>query len=284
MHDEDSAIGLRVKNTAGESWECYGGNRALDKEAAENLKRCVAAVQLSAGEIYTAYSTRGASSSLDYAAWRMAPTLGSARSASQALAKLFTFDSERRRHIKRRRVRDLTTDWWFWSTAFECKTSGGWNYPIVLSGVRTAIRWSGISAVSPGIWSMGVFYQLPGGVIVQSGHSDAQWTTVHDPPIVSAVPFTPLASIIWEGGRQVSWASILPVHELIGIGQARLYYLDHKYTLQEHCYSEGRGWFLGEIGDMNIRTSANTRISAIQYADGGGVHIRVYCQGEHCLQ
>ena len=34
---------------------------------------------------------------------------------------------------------------------------------------------------------------------------------------------------------------------------------------------------------MNIRTSANTRIGAIQYADCGGVHIRVYCQGEYHL-
>jgi len=205
MHDEDCAIGLRVKNAAGETWECYGDKRALDKEAAENLKRCVAAVQWSAGEIYTAYSTRGAPSPPDYAAWRMAPTLGSARSTSQALAKLFTFDSERRRDIKRRRVWEFTTDWWFWSTALECKTSGDCNNPIVLSSVRTAVRWSGISAVSPRIWSMGVFYQMPSGAIVQSVHSGAQWTRAHDPPIFDAVPFTPLASIIWEGGKQVSW-------------------------------------------------------------------------------
>ena len=204
MHDEDSAIGLRVTNSAGESWECYGGKRALDKEAVENLKRCVAAVQSSAGEIYTAYSTRRAPSPPNYAAWRMAPTLGSARSASQALAKLFTFDSERRRDIKKRRAWELTTDWWFWSTALECKTSGDWNYPIALSGARGAVQWSGISAVSPRIWSMRVFYQMPGGAIVQSVHLDSQWTQIHDQPIVNAVPFTPLASIMWDGGKQVS--------------------------------------------------------------------------------
>jgi len=62
-----------------------------------------------------------------------------------------------------------------------------------------------------------------------------------------------------------------------------VYYLDRKYTLQEYCYSEGWGWFVGEIGEMNIRTSADTRIGAIQYVDRDGFHIRVYCQGEDYL-
>ena len=60
-----------------------------------------------------------------------------------------------------------------------------------------------------------------------------------------------------------------------------MYYLDREYTLQEYCYSEGRGWFTGEIGKMNVKTSTSTRIGAIQYGDDeGGVHIRVYYQGE----
>ena len=60
-----------------------------------------------------------------------------------------------------------------------------------------------------------------------------------------------------------------------------MYYLDPEYILQEYCYSEGRGWFAGDIGKMNIRTSTNTRIGAVQYGDDeGGVHIRVYYQGE----
>lgn len=60
-----------------------------------------------------------------------------------------------------------------------------------------------------------------------------------------------------------------------------MYYLDREYTLQEYCYSEGGGWFAGAIGKMNIKTSTSTRIGAIQYGDDkGGVHIRVYYQGE----
>ena len=204
MHDEDCAIGLRVKNPGGESWECYGDRRALDKVAAENLKRCVAAVQSSADEIYAAYSTGESPSPPNYAAWRMAPTLESARSTSQALAKLFTFDLERRRDIERRRVWEFTTNWWFWSTALKCKTSGHWNYPIVLSSVRTAIQRGGISAVSPKAWSIRAFYQMPSGAIVQSAHFDGRWTHAHDQPIVDAIPFTPLASVSWRDGNQVS--------------------------------------------------------------------------------
>lgn len=56
-----------------------------------------------------------------------------------------------------------------------------------------------------------------------------------------------------------------------------MYYLDHEHILQEYCYSEGKGWFAGEIGKMGIKTSTNTRISAIQYGDDKG---GVYFQGE----
>jgi len=217
MHDEDNAIGLRVENPDGESWECYGDKRAFDREAAENLKRCVAAVQASAGEIYTAYSTRRAPLPSNYAVWRMAPTLESARSTSQALATLFTFDMGKRRDVKKRRVWEFTTSWWFWSTALECKTSGYWDYPIVLSSARTtAVQWSSISAVSPTARSIQAFYQMPGGAIVQSAHFDGRWTHANSQPIVNAIPFTPLASVSWEDGKEVS-GSPFPVRDLISV-------------------------------------------------------------------
>ena len=204
MHDEDCAIRLKVSNIAGESWECYGDKRALDKAATENLMRCVAAVQASADEIYTAYLTGEAPPPSTYAAWRIAPTLESARSTSQVLAKLFTSESGRRQDIKKRRVWGFTTYLWFGSTAFECATSGYWNYPIVINGTHTVIPWSGISAVSPRTRSLRVFYQSPGGGILQSAHSDDLWTHLHDQPLVRAVPFTPLASVNWGDGKEVS--------------------------------------------------------------------------------
>ena len=215
MHDEDCAIGFRVSNPAGESWDCYGDKRALDKADAENLKRCVEAVQASADEIYTAYSTKKAPSPSAYAAWEIAPTLESARSTSQLLAKLFTFESERRQDIKKRRVWDFKTNWWFPTTAAECKISGYWNYPITLDGIHTIILWSGISVVTSRLWSLRVFYQMPGGAIVQSTHLDGKWTAIHDQPIVNAVNFSPLASIMWNDGKEVSGLPVFPTRRLM---------------------------------------------------------------------
>lgn len=181
---------------------CYGDKRALDKEAKENLRRCVAAVQASADEIYTAYKTKQAPRT--YVAWGIAPTLESASSPDQVLAKLFTLDLERRQNIKKRRAWEFTTNWWFWSTAAECEVSGWWKYPITIDGVHTVIPWSGISVVTPRFGSIRLFYQMPSGAIVQSVHLDGQWTNIHNQPIVDAVRFTPLASVNWEDGREVS--------------------------------------------------------------------------------
>ena len=62
-----------------------------------------------------------------------------------------------------------------------------------------------------------------------------------------------------------------------------MYYLDPEYILQEHCYSEDRGWFAGEIGQLNLKTSVNTQIAAFRHDFDGSGHIRVYCQGKYSL-
>ena len=203
MHDEDCAIGLQVSNPAGGGWKCYGGKQALDEGNAENLRRCVAAVQASVDEIYTAYSTRQAPSASTYAAWRHAPTLDSARSPSQELAELFTFDLKRRHSITERRVREFTDKWQYFTTYVACEASGHWNYPITINGVRVVIPWSGLSVVTQGEGAIRLFYQTPGGAIVQSRTLATRWGHFNDQPIVSAVPFTPLASVNWKDGREV---------------------------------------------------------------------------------
>jgi hypothetical protein len=173
IHGEDYAIGLQVQNPAGGSWECHDNRRALYEVASENLRRCVAAVQASADEIHTSYLKKEAPST--YAAWRIAPTLESVRSTSQALAELFTFDWEGRQDI---------------------------NHHITVDSTHTIIPRSGISAVIPTPWSLRVFYQMLDGTIFQSVHSSGQWT--HDQPVISALPFTPLASLSWNDGKEVS--------------------------------------------------------------------------------
>ena len=205
MHDEDNAVGLQVSDPAGESWKCYGDKLALDKANEPNLKRCVAAVQASADEIYVTYSTKKAPSPSVYAAWEIAPTLESARSPEQELAELFTSGMKRRQDITQRRVRKFTDEWEYVTTYVACKTSGYWNYPITISGVRVAIPWSSVSVVSAGWWKIRVFYQAPGGAIVQSRYWNTnKWFHAHDHPIANAVPFTPLASISWKNGEEAS--------------------------------------------------------------------------------
>ena len=149
MHDEDNAIGLLVENPSGESWMCYGDKRALDKVAADNLKRCVAAVQASADEVYAAYTTKTVPSPDAYKAWAIAPTLESAHRL-QELAPLFKYkdakekDVERRKVIEDRRMRELTGNWWFATTATECKMSGWWDYPITMDGPHKVVSDAGL--------------------------------------------------------------------------------------------------------------------------------------------
>ncbi|KAK0216586.1 fungal fucose-specific lectin-domain-containing protein [Armillaria nabsnona] len=244
MHDEDNAIGIGAKNPAGQSWTLYGDKRALDS-------------------IYNAYQTKQAPSPANYRAWTFAPTLESAN-AHQTLVTLFTFKNERRKVIENRKLWNFKTDWWFWSTALECKTSGWWNYPITINGLQNIIPWSAVAVTTPRVWHIHVFYQQPGGGILQSEHLDGLWGGgPSKDPIFNAVLFTPLAAINFNGGKEV-----------------RVYYLDEQYVLQEYCDSADKGrWFPGELGGMKIQAATNTSIAAIQYGDDrGGVHIRVYCQ------
>ena len=209
MHDEDNAIGFNVSNPAGKGWHCLGDKRALDSPDADNLKHCVEAVQASADEIYTAYSTKKAPSPSSYAAWKIAPTLESALSTSQQLAPLFTFKLERRKDIKKRTLWEFTTDYWFWSTAAACEASGLWTYPITINSTPIVASWSNISVVTPKPRSLRLFYQTPNGGIVQSTHVDGKWSALHDQPVTRAVNFSPLTFVAWNNGKEVSRPHII---------------------------------------------------------------------------
>ncbi len=100
----------------------YGGKCTLDSVNVDNKTRWVDLVQAYADEIYKVYQTKQASSLANYQAWTFAPTLKSANT-HQTLATLFTFKNERCKVIKNKKLWKFKTDWWFWSTALECKTS-----------------------------------------------------------------------------------------------------------------------------------------------------------------
>ncbi|KAL1748020.1 fungal fucose-specific lectin-domain-containing protein [Schizophyllum fasciatum] len=268
MHDEDNAIGLLVKNPAGHTWTCYGDKRALDKAGAENLKFAVAAVQASADEVYTAFTSRNVPPRNEYKAWTIAPTLESAN-GPQALAPLFRYkdasrkDVERRKLIKNRRQAAYTMSWWYWSTIAEITKSGWWLYPILIDGPPKILPHTSFAATKPHIWSTRLYYQNPAGGILESQNQDGQWTGgVDQPSLWEAAPFTPLAAINWDNGNQV-----------------RVYYLDKSYKLREYGLVDGK-WKQGELDTMDIQCARNTDIAAFRYEDSTGRHIRVYCQVE----
>ncbi|KAF9783828.1 fucose-specific lectin [Thelephora terrestris] len=98
--------------------------------------------------------------------------------------------------------------------------------------------------------------------MLRAEYSNGLWSNFRHQDVVDATPSTPLACITWMGEKEI-----------------RLYYLDRQHILQEYCYSEGLGWFVGDVGKMNIRTSTNTRLSAVYFHDGeGGVNVCVYYQ------
>ena len=204
MHDEDNAIGLSVKNPRGQSWTMYGDKRALDKVADTNKELCVDAVQASADEIYKAYQTKRAPSPAEYQAWTYAPTLESGR-GQQTLSPLFTVEGARREDVKKRRLWKFTTNYWFSTTAALCKSSGLWEYPIVINAVQNVVPWSSIATISVSQSRTLVFYQAPGGGVLQQEHRDGMWRGgPGSAPIFKAALFTPLAAISFNDGKEVS--------------------------------------------------------------------------------
>ncbi|KEP48958.1 phosphatidylcholine-hydrolyzing phospholipase C [Rhizoctonia solani 123E] len=277
MHDEDNAIGLSVNNSLGQSWTCYGDKRALDVEDEENLKYCVAAVQASADEVYTAYISKTTPEPSSYKAWTIAPTLESAL-GPQTLAPLFKYqdnmkDIDRRDVIENRRLHNLTSSWWYASTALKCKTDGWWKYPITIDGPPKIIPWTSFAITTPRIWSTRLYYQSPLGGVLESKHIDGQWTGgITQPALWDAALFTPLAAINWDSGNQI-----------------RVYYLSPDYQLREYCCRNG-SWFQGELNDMNIQAARNTSIAAFQrililaISEEGSDEIKEFCHddGQWC--
>jgi len=124
---------------------------------------------------------------------------------------------------------------------------------------------SGLSVVTPALWSLRLFYQLPGGPIGQSVHLNGVWST--DKPTFSTVPLSPLASVTWSNGTEI-----------------RVYYLDSGYAVQEFCYTQGKGWFPGGINSLGAKATPLSRLGAIVL--DGGLKIRVYYQeaGSHIIK
>ncbi|KAI0846452.1 fungal fucose-specific lectin-domain-containing protein [Daldinia vernicosa] len=259
MHDEDNAIGLLVSNPSGETWTAYGDKRALDKENQENKDRCIAAIQISAIEIYKAWATKVKPK--DYGAWNHAPTLMSAR-GKQQLAPLF-IGEQRRTVIKDRRTWNFTSDWYFDTTVALCLASGWWNYPITINGPSKALSGSDITAVATGSSECNVYHQDSQGVIREYTYN-GKWNATKSPTF-SAKLSSPLAVISFDAGKQV-----------------RVYCVSEDGYLEEWCHSPGQDeWLSGYLTNSKFRVAHNTRLAAVHWHDDGSNIIRVYAQEPH---
>jgi len=125
---------------------------------------------------------------------------------------------------------------------------------------------TGISVVSARQWSAGVIFQLLNGHLDFVKHKDGVWSP-GESLFAKPTDGSPIASITYHGGKQI-----------------RVYYLDENYFIQELCFTEDNGWYIGEIHTLKARATPGSGLAAIIYGalqlgDGEeGDHIRVYYQ------
>jgi len=132
--------------------------------------------------------------------------------------------------------------------------------------MTSPVTGTGISVFTDRKWSLGVVYQLINSHLGLSKHLDGVWKSTEQ---LQATPVegSPVASITYLGGKQI-----------------RIYYLDTNYIVQELCWSEGKGWFLGAIGNSKAKATPGSGLAAVVFGAkepaGGaaGEHIRVYYQ------
>ena len=133
MHDEDCAIGLFVNNEMDDMrhYRAYGDKRLYSKGNTLNREYCEMAMQLSATEIYNSWNDQ--KSLTKFAALRYAPTISSALDENnQELKPLFVHEEGkvlRRTDITDRTDETKTSDFSYWSTAWDCNRSKKWDYP-----------------------------------------------------------------------------------------------------------------------------------------------------------
>lgn len=112
MHDEDNAIGLKVKDPSGMGWTMYGDKRLLDDVDKENLNRCQSALKQSAKEIFDAWQSgkKVVITPAEFGAFAFAPVIESAFS-DENIAPLFNSDGYPRVDIADRQKREYQ-GWW----------------------------------------------------------------------------------------------------------------------------------------------------------------------------
>lgn len=154
MHDEDSAIGLDVTNQRGDAWRCIGDDYLDDVPAGVETKRlCIEAIQISADEVYDAFTSKKVIPKELFGALKLVPSVN----PTQELAPLFrknTYGEIERRgswlvkpsfslhlwdyNIDRTDHTDYTANFSYMATYVECYQSGRWKWPLKLNDMESS--------------------------------------------------------------------------------------------------------------------------------------------------
>ncbi|MEI6805791.1 MAG: hypothetical protein WCK49_04715 [Myxococcaceae bacterium] len=127
MHNEECTHGLHVHNQQGDRWIAYGDGHYLDAKNKDNFKITQEAVQLSANDIYQAFSNRQLPTT--YQQLALIPEADeSGSNATLDIAPLFYWDSATSLLMRRVNLNNLndyqwTSDWVGWSTLAALKIS-----------------------------------------------------------------------------------------------------------------------------------------------------------------
>jgi len=105
-----------------------------------------------------------------------------------------------------------------------------------------------------------IYFQAYNGLLLETYTDDG--TNFHrskDPLPTPSKPktFTPIAAVSYHEGREV-----------------RVYYLTTDFHVQELAWSQGKGWYPGELNNLNVQTASYTRLAVVHYEE----KFRVYYQ------
>lgn len=159
MHDEDSANGLYVGNQRGNQWKAYGDKRYFDMIDLGNSMLVNDAAQLSADEVFQAFSTGTAVAPAQYAALTVIPDLAAIQNNLQPglnYSPMFVAQGKtvvRRNDLNNPLDFSWNDSWWGWSTLswLQAKYQGpNWQIgPMKTPGAAPAISPTGWQSASP---------------------------------------------------------------------------------------------------------------------------------------